>query len=148
MKLCLKVLGGQELTYTYDDSTTTVNEVKKFLVTKLNKPLSQIKLVYKGKTLAAEKRLSDYNIQDQSKLHVAVKKTPSSASLKEEEVTPTKPKYRPEELWSKLSEVLAKNYGPDESAVIMMQFRKDYECMLKTLSLDDIERIAEKNLTT
>ncbi|XP_062307742.1 ubiquitin-like protein 4A [Osmerus eperlanus] len=142
MIITVKPLQGKEcnLQVTEDEKVSTVKEL---VSERLNIPANQQRLLYKGKALADEHRLSDYAIGPEAKLNLVVRPAgekvggPALASGS---------RSPPGGVWQTLSTVLAKHFSPADAAKVQEQLIKDYERALRQLSLDDIERLAGRLL--
>ncbi|MBN3297899.1 UBL4A protein, partial [Amia calva] len=108
-----------------------VSTVKDLVSDRLNIPPNQQRLLYKGKPLADEHRLSDYAIGPDAKLNLVVR--PAG-------------EVRGGSVWQSLPTILAKHFTPADAAKVQEQLLKDYERSLRQLSLDDIERLAGRLL--
>ncbi|KAL7988209.1 hypothetical protein Chor_007128 [Crotalus horridus] len=110
---------------------------------KLNVPVSQQRLLFKGKALADEHRLSDYSIGPESKLNLVIKPL--------EKASPEDPNSRAgfpqtSTIWHMLAQILSRHYSVTDTEKVLEQMQKDYERSLRLLSLDDIERLATRLL--
>jgi len=144
MFLHIKILGGKEIYPTVSENAN-ISDVKYQIEKENGIPVSQQKLVFKGKTLSNDKNLSDYSITDFSKLHLVVKKSDVKKEKVTEPVDQT-PKYTADDFWLNLENILLKQYDTLNTQLIMQQYKADYKQMLTTMSLDDIERIAARQL--
>jgi len=142
MKIDLKILGGKSLQFNIPDDAP-VKYVKDLVEKDSKIAKSQQKLVFKGKTLADDKQLSDYGIVTGSKLNlVVVKKSPPEGG----ESSKSAPKYSVDDFWITLEKVLLKRFSPEDASNVLQQYKRDYKKILTTMSLDDIERIATRHL--
>ncbi|XP_029464167.1 ubiquitin-like protein 4A isoform X3 [Rhinatrema bivittatum] len=116
--------------------------VKSLVAEKLNVPSGQQRLLYKGKALSDEHRLSDYSIGPDSKLNLVVKSL--DKPLTEESPRRITPQLQP--VWHLLSRVLARHFSSTDAEKILEYVQKDYDRGLRLLSLDDIERLATRLL--
>ncbi|XP_044758811.1 ubiquitin-like protein 4A [Coccinella septempunctata] len=122
MKIMVKCLKGGNCLADVD-ANTTIAELKKKIETDINIPAPQQTLVLSGKTLQDDKPLSFYpNIQDGTKLYVAVKKQ--------------------ETLYAILGKFLRQYYTEEQCKMIVEEFMRNFNTRVKNLSLDDLERIA------
>uniref|UniRef100_A0AAQ4QIC9 Ubiquitin-like domain-containing protein n=1 Tax=Gasterosteus aculeatus aculeatus TaxID=481459 RepID=A0AAQ4QIC9_GASAC len=139
MILTVKPLQGKECSVqvTEDEKVSTVKEL---VSDRLNIPANQQRLLYKGKALADEHRLSDYSIGPEAKLNLVIRPVgertggASSSSTSQGRV------------WQTVSTILARHFSPADAAKVHEQLIKDYERSLRQLSLDDIERLAGRLL--
>uniref|UniRef100_A0A3B4CT96 Ubiquitin-like domain-containing protein n=1 Tax=Pygocentrus nattereri TaxID=42514 RepID=A0A3B4CT96_PYGNA len=127
MILTVKPLQGKECNVQVSTENEKVSAVKELVFERLNIPPNQQRLLYKGKALADEYRLSDYSIGPEAKLNLVVRPAGDRSS-------------------GLLSTVLAKHFSPADAARVQEQLIKDYERSLRQLSLDDIERLAGRLL--
>lgn len=141
MIVTVKALQGEEarLQVSQEDRISTV---KKLVAEKLQVPVGQQRLLYKGKALADEQRLSDYSIGPDSKLNLVVKLTERPSP----EEPPKGMSPQPRGVWFLLSQVLARHFSTSDAEKILEYLQKDYERSLRLLSLDDIERLATRLL--
>lgn len=116
-----------------------VEAVKAKVEEKSGIPVAFQKFVYKGKTLSNDKKLSEYGICENCKIHVITKAQPAP-------VTVEAPVYAVDDFWKTLESILLKQYATPDVQKIMKQYQKDYEQLLTTMSLDDLERIAARKL--
>ncbi|KAA0713655.1 Ubiquitin-like protein 4A [Triplophysa tibetana] len=145
MIVTVKPLQGKECNVQVTENEK-VSTVKELVSERLNIPPSQQRLLYKGKALADEHRLSDYSIGPEAKLNLVVRPPAErtggamgSSSSRNNEKTSSG-------VWQLLSTVLAKHFTPADAAKVQEQLIKDYERSLRQLSLDDIERLASRLL--
>ncbi|XP_028922833.1 ubiquitin-like protein 4A isoform X2 [Ornithorhynchus anatinus] len=141
MQLTVKALQGRECTLQVSEDEP-ISTLKRLVSEKLNVPVGQQRLLYKGKALADENRLSDYNIGPDSKLNLVIK--PSEKASPEEPPRPLSP--QPHALWCLVAQVLARHFSTADAERVLEQLQKDYERNLRVLSLDDIERLASRLL--
>lgn len=150
MILTVKPLQGKECNVQVTENEK-VSTVKELVYERLNIPPHQQRLLYKGKALADEYRLSDYAIGPEAKLNLVVRPTGerSGATVSSHSTTTSSSSssgITGSELWQLLSTVLAKHFSPADAAKVQEQLIKDYERSLRQLSLDDIERLAGRLL--
>ncbi|XP_017272598.1 ubiquitin-like protein 4A [Kryptolebias marmoratus] len=142
MILTVKPLQGKECSVqvTEDEKVSTVKEL---VSERLNIPANQQRLLYKGKALADEHRLSDYSIGPEAKLNLVIRPVgersagPGSAGGNSSTQGG---------VWQTVSTILARHFSPADAAKVHEQLIKDYERSLRQLSLDDIERLAGRLL--
>ncbi|XP_077457826.1 ubiquitin-like protein 4A [Stigmatopora argus] len=143
MILTVKPLQGKECSVqvTEDEKVSTVKEL---VSERLNIPANQQRLLYKGKALADEHRLSDYSIGPEAKLNLVVRpvgeRNGASGTAGGSGVAARGG------VWQSVSTILAKHFSPGDAAKVHEQLIKDYERSLRQLSLDDIERLAGRLL--
>uniref|UniRef100_A0A3Q4HZC7 Ubiquitin-like domain-containing protein n=3 Tax=Pseudocrenilabrinae TaxID=318546 RepID=A0A3Q4HZC7_NEOBR len=137
MILTVKPLQGKECSVqvTEDEKVSTVKEL---VSERLNIPANQQRLLYKGKALADEHRLSDYSIGPEAKLNLVIRPVG--------ERTAASGTAAPGGVWQTISTILARHFSPADAAKVHEQLIKDYERSLRQLSLDDIERLAGRLL--
>lgn len=142
MILTVKPLQGKECSVqvTEDEKVSTVKEL---VSERLNIPANQQRLLYKGKALADEHRLSDYSIGPEAKLNLVIRpvgeRTGPSGMVASSSSSQGK-------VWQTVSTILARHFSPADAAKVHEQLIKDYERSLRQLSLDDIERLAGRLL--
>ncbi|XP_053552178.1 ubiquitin-like protein 4A [Bombina bombina] len=131
MQLTVKALKGKETNIQVSEGDTVL-AVKRLVEEKLQIPVSQQRLLYRGKALADEQCLSYYSIGPGSRLNLMLKERVAqdvSAGV-----------------WKSLSVLLAKHFSPSDAERVLECVQKDYERSLSLLSLDDIERLATRIL--
>lgn len=143
MQLTVKALQGRECSLQVPEDEL-VSTLKHLVSDKLNVPVRQQRLLFKGKALADEKRLSDYNIGPNSKLNLVVK--PLEKVLLEEESAHRLVDSPPPPLWQLISKVLARHFSVADASRVLEQLQRDYDRSLSRLTLDDIERLANRFL--
>ncbi|KAL6456837.1 hypothetical protein MHYP_G00353810 [Metynnis hypsauchen] len=149
MILTVKPLQGKECNVQVAENEK-VSAVKELVFERLNIPPNQQRLLYKGKALADEYRLSDYSIGPEAKLNLVVRppgdRTSGAAVSGSSSSTTNSDGSSGSGVWQLLSTVLAKHFSPADAARVQEQLIKDYERSLRQLSLDDIERLAGRLL--
>nr|ACO08057.1 Ubiquitin-like protein 4A [Oncorhynchus mykiss] len=138
MILTIKPLKGKECNVQVTEDEK-VSMVKELVSERLNIPANQQRLLYKGKALADEHRLSDYSIGPKAKLNLVVRPAGGRSGMASSSSAVSG-------VWQTLSTVLAKHFSPADAAKVHEQLIKDYERSLRQLSLDDIERLAGRLL--
>lgn len=135
MILTVKPLQGKECSVqvTEDEKVSTVKEL---VSERLNIPPNQQRLLYKGKALADEHRLSDYSIGPEAKLNLVIRPAGERSAISEPTLA------NGTGVWQSIAVVLAKHFSPADAAKVQEQLIKDYERSIRQLSLDDIERMA------
>ncbi|KAL7884164.1 hypothetical protein AOLI_G00069340 [Acnodon oligacanthus] len=149
MILTVKPLQGKECNVQVAENEK-VSAVKELVFERLNIPPNQQRLLYKGKALADEYRLSDYSIGPEAKLNLVVRpagdRSSGAAVSGSSSSTTNIDGSSGSGVWQLLSTVLAKHFSPADAARVQEQLIKDYERSLRQLSLDDIERLAGRLL--
>ncbi|KAM9394441.1 ubiquitin-like protein 4A [Pholidichthys leucotaenia] len=148
MIITVKPLQGKECSVQVTEEEK-VSTVKELVSERLNIPASQQRLLYKGKALADEHRLSDYSIGPEAKLNLVIRpvgertgaSVTAGGSSSSSSSTTTQGG-----VWQTLSTILARHFSPADAAKVHEQLIKDYERSLRQLSLDDIERLAGRLL--
>ncbi|XP_026177086.1 ubiquitin-like protein 4A [Mastacembelus armatus] len=155
MILTVKPLQGKECSVqvTEDEKVSTVKEL---VSERLNIPANQQRLLYKGKALADEHRLSDYSIGPEAKLNLVIRPVgertgasgtaASSSSSSSSCSSGSSSSSTHGGVWQTVSTILARHFSPADAAKVHEQLIKDYERSLRQLSLDDIERLAGRLL--
>lgn len=97
-------------------------------------------------SLADGKRLSDYSVGPNSKLNLVVK--PLEKVLLEESTARRLAEVPPPSTpaWQLISKVLAHHFSAADASRVLDQLQRDYERSLNRLTLDDIERLANRFL--
>ncbi|XP_012305437.1 ubiquitin-like protein 4A [Aotus nancymaae] len=139
MQLTVKALQGRECCLQVPEDEL-VSTLKQLVSEKLNVPVRQQRLLFKGKALADGKRLSDYSIGPNSKLNLVVK--PMEKVLLEEGTGRRLADSSPPQFWQLISKVLARHFSAADASRVLEQMQRDYERSLSRLTLDDIERLA------
>lgn len=146
MQLTVKALQGRECSLQVSEDEL-VSTLKHVVSEKLNVPVRQQRLLFKGKALADGKRLSDYSIGPNSKLNLVVKPLEkvlleeSAAARRLTEAPPPRPPA-----WQLIAKVLARHFSAADASRVLDQLQRDYERSLSRLTLDDIERLASRFL--
>ncbi|XP_004606648.1 ubiquitin-like protein 4A [Sorex araneus] len=141
MQLTVKALQGRECSLQVSEDEP-VSTLKERVSQTLNVPVRQQRLLFKGKALADGKRLSDYSIGPNSKLNLVVK--PLEKVLREEKVAEGPPATPA--AWQLVSQILARHFSAADASRVLDQLQRDYEKSLSRLTLDDIERLANRFL--
>ncbi|XP_036952987.1 ubiquitin-like protein 4A [Acanthopagrus latus] len=143
MILTVKPLQGKECSVqvTEDEKVSTVKEL---VSERLNIPANQQRLLYKGKALADEHRLSDYSIGPEAKLNLVIR--PVGERTGASGMVASSSSSAQGRVWQTVSTILARHFSPADAAKVHEQLIKDYERSLRQLSLDDIERLAGRLL--
>jgi len=158
MLLEIKILGGKDITVEIPVDAD-VTSLKQKIERLFDIDFESQKLLIKGRPLTDDKKLSDYKISNGNKLNLIVKKssqkTTAGSSQQNEAANTTtlskekeesKNKYGVNDFWKTLERLLANKYSHEEREKIMIQYKKDYDSLLNTMSLDDIERVAKQQL--
>lgn len=142
MIINVKPLQGKEccVQVTEDEKVSTVKDL---IFQRLNIPANQQRLLYKGKALADEHRLSDYSIGPEAKLNLVIR--PSGEKTGASGAGPSSSSTQGR-VWQIASTILAKHFSPADASKVHENLIKDYERSIQQLSLDDIERLAVRLL--
>ncbi|XP_063345888.1 ubiquitin-like protein 4A [Pelmatolapia mariae] len=153
MILTVKPLQGKECSVqvTEDEKVSTVKEL---VSERLNIPANQQRLLYKGKALADEHRLSDYSIGPEAKLNLVIRPVGERTAASGTSApggggscsSTSSGSSTQGGVWQTISTILARHFSPADAAKVHEQLIKDYERSLRQLSLDDIERLAGRLL--
>lgn len=144
MIVSVKLLQGGECSLEVSESDL-VSRLKELVERELKVPSEQQRLLFKGKPLMDELQLSDYSIPHNARLNLVLKATERGAvapTLAPESPTAAAPAEGDSTFWELLPLILAKHFSPSDAHKVLQQFKKDYDWTLKSLSLDDVERIA------
>ncbi|KAM6930401.1 ubiquitin-like protein 4A [Xenentodon cancila] len=142
MIITVKPLQGKECSVqvTEDEKVSTVKDL---VSEQLNIPANQQRLLYKGKALADEHKLSDYSIGPEAKLNLVIRpvgeRTVAAGAA-------GCSRSMQGGVWQTVSTILSRHFSPADAAKVHEQLIKDYERSLRQLSLDDIERLAGRLL--
>ncbi|XP_038558359.1 ubiquitin-like protein 4A [Micropterus salmoides] len=155
MILTVKPLQGKECSVQVNEDEK-VSTVKELVSERLNIPANQQRLLYKGKALADEHRLSDYSIGPEAKLNLVIRPVgertgasgtaAASSSGSCSSSSSSSSSSTQGRVWQTVSTILARHFSPADAAKVHEQLIKDYERSLRQLSLDDIERLAGRLL--
>lgn len=145
MILTVKPLQGKECSVQVTEDEK-VSAVKELVSERLNIPANQQRLLYKGKALADEHRLSDYSIGPEAKLNLVVRPVGERTGASGMAGSSSYSSSTQGRVWQTVSTVLARHFTPADAAKVHEQLIKDYERSLRQLSLDDIERLAGRLL--
>ncbi|XP_075041117.1 ubiquitin-like protein 4A [Mixophyes fleayi] len=132
MQVTVKALKGKEAIIQVSESDTVL-AVKRLVEEKLQVPVSQQRLLFRGKALSDEHSLSFYSVGPGSRLNLMVKERITQEAAGSA-------------VWKSLAVILAKHFSPSDAERVLQHVQKDYECSLSLLSLDDIERLATRIL--
>ncbi|XP_068167473.1 ubiquitin-like protein 4A isoform X1 [Antennarius striatus] len=143
MILTVKPLQGKECSVQVSEDEK-VSTVKELVSERLNIPANQQRLLYKGKALADEHRLSDYSIGPEAKLNLVIR--PVGERTGASGMVASSSSSTQGRVWQTVSTILARHFSPADAAKVHEQLIKDYERSLRQLSLDDIERLAGRLL--
>nr|XP_026258572.1 ubiquitin-like protein 4B [Urocitellus parryii] len=111
----------------------SVATLKKLVSQQLQIPAEQQHLLFRGKLLADDKRLSDYCIGPNASINV-IRRPLEKAAPEEAPQTQT--------LWHQLGQVLAKHFGPQDAKAVLQLLRREHEEHVQRVSLDGLERLA------
>ncbi|XP_042319955.1 ubiquitin-like protein 4B [Sceloporus undulatus] len=137
MRLRVKRLLGQQCCLQVSGQES-ISLVKSLVSEELNVPENEQTLLFQGKVLDGEHRLSDYPIGPESILYLVIKK-PEQTSLKE----PSKPTpAQPHSVWYQLSQVLEKHFRTSDAVKVLERVLNDYYRDIGLLSLENIEELA------
>ncbi|XP_015262042.1 PREDICTED: ubiquitin-like protein 4B [Gekko japonicus] len=136
MLLTVKRLLGQQCRLQVSGEER-ISLVKSLVSEQLNVPVNQQTLLFRGKVLEGEHRLSDYPIGPESILYLVIKK-PERVYL--EELSKPAPVQR--SVWYQLSQVLEKHFRTSDAVRVLERVLNDYYRDLGLLSLEDIEELA------
>ncbi|XP_053104986.1 ubiquitin-like protein 4B [Hemicordylus capensis] len=137
MLLTVKRLLGQQCRLQVSGEER-ISLVKSLVSEELNVPESQQTLLFQGRVLEGEHRLSDYPIGPESILYLVIKK-PEQTCLEE----PPKPvRAQPHSVWYRLSQVLEKHFRTSDAVRVLERVLNDYYRGLGLLSLENIEELA------
>nr|KAF6493180.1 ubiquitin like 4A [Molossus molossus] len=123
MQLTVKALQGRECSLQVSEDEL-VSTLKHLVSEKLNIPVRQQRLLFKGKALADGKRLSDYSIGPNSKLNLVVK--PLEKVLLEESATGKLAEAPPPcpPAWQLITKVLARHFSAADASRVLDQLQR------------------------
>lgn len=134
MFLTVKLLLGRRCSLQVSGHES-VATLKKLVSQRLQVPEEQQHLLFRGKLLADDKRLSDYCIGPNASINVIMR--PLEKAAPDEATQP-----QSQRLWHQLGQVLAKHFGPQDAKAVLQLLRQQYEENLQRVSLDGLERLA------
>lgn len=134
MQITVKILNGQEVRLEVSASDQ-ISLVKRQVSEKLEIPVLQQRLIFRGKTLADSSTLREHHIVDGSKLHLSVKKQTDGVSG-----------GNANEFFRLLRDFLKGHFSEHDTEQVMQKFKEDFKTWVWSLSLDDIERMAALHL--
>ncbi|XP_077192441.1 ubiquitin-like protein 4B [Paroedura picta] len=137
MLLTVKRLLGQQCRLRVSGEER-ISLVKSLVSEQLNVPVNQQTLLFRGKVLEGEHRLSDYPIGPESIIYLVIKK-PEQVFF--EDLSKPAP-VRPHSVWYQLSQVLEKHFRTSDAVRVLERVLNDYYRDLGMLSLENIEEIA------
>ncbi|XP_074787209.1 ubiquitin-like protein 4A [Athene noctua] len=152
MLLTVKALQGRECSLQVSPEER-VGALKHLVAERLQVPVEQQRLLYRGKALADERRLSDYAIGPSARLNLVLKPPgggsgggrggdatppPSAEDLGD---PPSTPPFPCPAFGEPLARLLGRHFGAQDAPRVLQQLHKDYEQSLRGLSLDDVERL-------
>uniref|UniRef100_A0A8D2J2B3 Ubiquitin-like domain-containing protein n=1 Tax=Varanus komodoensis TaxID=61221 RepID=A0A8D2J2B3_VARKO len=137
MLLTVKRLLGQQCRLQVSGEEQ-ISLVKSLVSEELNVPANQQTLLFQGKVLDGEHRLSDYPIGPESTLYLVIKKPEPIYLTELSEPTPA----QPHSVWYRLSQVLEKHFKTSDAVSVLERVLNDYYRGLGLLSLENIEELA------
>uniref|UniRef100_A0A803SP23 Ubiquitin-like domain-containing protein n=1 Tax=Anolis carolinensis TaxID=28377 RepID=A0A803SP23_ANOCA len=137
MQLKVKRLLGQQCCLQVSGHES-ISLLKSLVSEELKVPEDQTTLLFQGKVLDEDHRLSDYSIGPESVLYLAIKK-PQLTPLNE----PSKPTFaQAHSVWYQLSQVLENHFRTSDAIKVLERVVNDYYKSLGLLSLKNIEELA------
>ncbi|XP_060627526.2 ubiquitin-like protein 4B [Anolis sagrei] len=137
MQLKVKRLLGQQCCLQVSGHES-ISLLKSLVSEELKVPEDQQTLLFQGKVLDEQHKLSDYSIGPESVLYLAIKK-PELTPLKE----PSKPTLaQAHSVWYQLSQVLENHFKTSDAIKVLERVLNDYYRSLGLLSLKNIEELA------
>uniref|UniRef100_A0A5F9C1X6 Ubiquitin-like protein 4A n=1 Tax=Oryctolagus cuniculus TaxID=9986 RepID=A0A5F9C1X6_RABIT len=120
---CMKLPVAQRRTVSIEvPEDEQVSTLKQLVSEKLNVPVRQQRLLFKGKALADGKRLSDYSIGPNSKLNLVVK--PLEKVLLAEGTARRLADSPPPPVWHLISKVLARHFSAADASRVLEQLQR------------------------
>ncbi|XP_032939432.1 ubiquitin-like protein 4A [Catharus ustulatus] len=154
MLLTVKALQGRECSLQVSPEER-VGALKALVAERLQVPVEQQRLLYRGKALADERRLSDYSIGPSARLNLVLKPPAGGGGARAGggggAATPPEdlgepPPPPPAVFGPGLAQILGRHFGSQEGPRVLQQLLKDYDRSLRGLSLDDLERLGARLL--
>ncbi|KAM8965645.1 ubiquitin-like protein 4A isoform 2-T2 [Sarcophilus harrisii] len=127
MQLTVKALQGRECSLQVPEDER-ISTLKHLVYEKLNVPVVQQRLLFKGKALADELRLSDYSIGPNSKINLVIK-LPDEGTTRH---PPSKPQVQSQPLptWLLVSQILARHFSTADTRKVLDQLQKERKLRL------------------
>jgi len=123
MKLFCKELKGNEIEINDVSEETQISSIKSQIERKLNIPVLQQKLIFVGKILQDDNRISDYSIKDGAKLMLTRVPKPDLKKL--------------------IYQHMLRFYDTEAATGLSNLFIENMKNRLQDYSLDDLDRLAE-----
>ncbi|KAG8517698.1 Ubiquitin-like protein 4B [Galemys pyrenaicus] len=133
MFLTVKLLLGRRCSVKVTGQES-VAALKKLVSTRLQVPEEQQHLLFRGQILADDKLLSDYSIGPNAAINVIMRPPEASAPPQAR---------RPQPLWQRLDQVLAKHFSPQDADALLRLLRQEHEARLQRIGLGDLEQLAQ-----
>ncbi|KAM7416562.1 hypothetical protein PAMA_018563 [Pampus argenteus] len=129
MILTVKPLQGKECSVhvTEDEKVSTVKEL---VSERLNIPANQQRLLYKGKALSDEHRLSDYSIGPEAKLNLVIRPVGERTGASGMGASSSTSSGTQGGVWQTVSTILARHFSPADAAKVHEQLIKVYKCII------------------
>ncbi|RWS28444.1 Ubiquitin-like protein 4A [Leptotrombidium deliense] len=130
MKISVKLLQGKDLQFEVD-ANDSVLSLKEKIASKFEIPVKDQRLLFKGKTLNDNENIEAYSIVEGSKLFLSL--PTNNVETNEESL-----------FFQSIQDLLKKHFSQEEIPKIVWELKKDAKHLVECLSLDDIERIANR----
>jgi len=119
------------------EGTLLVTDLKRRVEEQLALPSATQTLVFRGKTLTDESSLISSGLSDGCKLHLVTR-----------QAKPTNSEGRSgDDVFVLLGRILAKHLTPEQTARVMLEFRKNLVAVSANMSLDDVKRFVDSNFS-
>ncbi|XP_059347518.1 ubiquitin-like protein 4A [Ammospiza nelsoni] len=155
MLLTVKALQGRECSLQVSPQDS-VAALKALVAERLQVPVPQQRLLYRGTALADDRRLCDYRIGPSARLNLVLKAAPGGGGARPggggAEAAPAPPPPAEEPggpggpFGAALGAALGRHFGVPEGRRVRQQLLADYERSLRGLSLDELERLGARLL--
>ena len=152
MKLRVKILQGEEFPIEVETDSMTVLELKKSLESRVNASAELISLVFLGRVLNDSRRLRDYRIDEDSRLFLAVKPTPSCPPVgqppaeQRTEEPPEEPPAPGSAFITNLRNFLQHHFSAEDVDKIVSTMEAELKRSIELVNLDLVENIAAESL--
>lgn len=145
MRINVKILNGRDCFPTVSEETSIL-ELKQLVANELDIPVEQQRLVFQGRAMQDEMTLLQCGVKDGNKVILSVKEATSHVENKSSVRTNETMASQRFELKKELHLLLLKHFSSSDAEKVTGQFLQDLHNRLRSLSLDDIERIAQANV--
>eukprot|EP00794_Sanderia_malayensis_P013737 gene13737-15170_t len=145
MKLIVKIINSCEFEIEGLGEASCVLDIKKKIAELKNISLENQRILFKGRSLTSDlKTLKQYGVENNSKIHVSVKKPHQTVT--NNDVSQSLQQRKELDFWKYCRDILQKHFSPEDVDTILDEFTAHYKNLIGSLSLDDFERIAKHEI--